>query len=74
MFWSVEETVTPRLRISEAAPVGVLILLCAALAFWAGPAMNYMEQTAKYLDNPSMYINAVLTQDSSRPVAPGAAL
>ncbi|HUH59834.1 MAG TPA: monovalent cation/H+ antiporter subunit D [Candidimonas sp.] len=74
MFWSVEETVTPRLRISEAAPVGVLILLCAALSFWAGPAMNYMEQTAKYLDSPSMYINAVLTQDSIRPVAPGAAL
>ncbi len=74
MFWSVDETVTPRLRVSEAAPVGVLILLCAALTFWAGPAMNYMEQTAKYLDNPAMYINAVLTQDSSRPVAPGAAL
>jgi multicomponent K+:H+ antiporter subunit D len=74
MFWSVEETVTPRLRVSEAAPVAVLIMLCVALAFWAGPAMNYMEQTAKYLDNPSMYINAVLTQDSIRPVAPGAAL
>ncbi|HWK70612.1 MAG TPA: monovalent cation/H+ antiporter subunit D [Burkholderiaceae bacterium] len=72
LFWSSEETITPRLRVNEAAPVGVLILTCVALAFWAGPVMHYMGQTASYLDRPSSYINAVLTQSSSRAVEPGA--
>src|SRR5690606_18449229 len=70
LFWSAEETVTPRLRISEAAPVGILILATIALAFWAGPVMHQMEQTASYLDRPASYINAVLSQSSNK-VDPG---
>lgn len=69
LFWSSEDTVTPRLRISEAGPVGVLLLACAALAFWAGPVMSFVEDTAEYLDKPSAYINAVLTQSPIRGVA-----
>ncbi len=72
LFWSAEDSVTPRLRVSEAGPVGVLILACVALAFWAGPVMSYMEETANYLDQPSAYINAVLTQNPMRGIAPGA--
>src|SRR5690606_7721484 len=72
LFWSVEDSVTPRLRVIEAGPVGVLILACVALAFWAGPVMSYLEETAKYLDQPSAYINAVLTQNPMRGIAPGA--
>src|SRR5690606_680517 len=72
LFWSSEETITPRLRISEAAPVGLLILATIALAFWAGPVMHHMEQTASYLDRPSSYVNAVLTQSPGRAVTPGA--
>ncbi len=72
LFWSVEDSVTPRLRVSEAGPVGVLILACVALAFWAGPVMSYLEETAKYLDRPSSYINAVLTQNPVRGISPGA--
>src|SRR3546814_8002241 len=71
LFWSSDDSITPRLRISEAAPVGALILTCVALTFWAGPVMHYMGQTASYLDRPASYINAVLTQNSSRPVEPG---
>lgn len=68
LFWSSEETVTPRLRISEAAPVGLLILATVALAFWAGPVMHEMELTAKYLDRPASYVNAVLSQSPDRAV------
>ncbi|NYT61839.1 monovalent cation/H+ antiporter subunit D [Alcaligenaceae bacterium] len=71
LFWSTEDAVTPRLRVSEAGPVGVLILACVALAFWAGPVMSFVEDTAKYLDKPSTYINAVLTQSPVRGVATG---
>jgi multicomponent K+:H+ antiporter subunit D len=71
LFWSSEESITPRLRISEAAPVGALLLGCVALAFWAGPVMRYLDDTARYLDRPASYINAVLTQNSSRMSEPG---
>ena len=71
LFWSSEESITPRLRISEAGPVGALVLICVALAFWAGPVMNYLGETASYLDRPESYINAVLTQNSVRTVMPG---
>ena len=71
LFWSSEETVTPRLRISEAAPVGALILACILLAFWAGPIMNYLEDAARYLDRPDAYIEAVLDQNPLRHIAPG---
>jgi len=72
LFWTPEDTVIPRLRISEAAPVAALILACVGLAFWAGPAMNYLGQTASYLDRPASYVNAVLNQNTSRAIEPEA--
>ncbi len=74
LFWSTDDSVIPRLRIVEAGPVGALILACVALTFWAGPVMSFMEDTARYLDRPANYINAVLTQNPSRGVAPGTPL
>jgi multicomponent K+:H+ antiporter subunit D len=70
LFWSAEDTVTPRLRLSEAVPVATLIIICIVLSLWAGPVMQYLDQTANYLDQPAAYINAVLSQDSIRVVAP----
>lgn len=70
LFWTPEETITPRLRISEAAPVAALILACVALAFWSGPVMDYLSQTANYLDRPASYVNAVLSQNTSRIIEP----
>jgi multicomponent K+:H+ antiporter subunit D len=72
LFWSTEDATTPRLRLSEAAPVGVLILACVVLAWKAGPTMSYLEDAARYLDRPHTYIDAVLHQSSLRPVATGA--
>ncbi|MEB2399309.1 MAG: monovalent cation/H+ antiporter subunit D [Alcaligenaceae bacterium] len=73
LFWSSEDSITPRLRVTEAAPVAALILSCVALSFWAGPTMTYLERTANYLDRPAIYINAVLTQNSGKPVDPAGA-
>jgi len=62
LFWTVDESVVPQLRINEAAPVAILLLSCAALTFWAGPVMQYFDTTAHYLEDTSRYINAVLQQ------------
>ncbi len=72
LFWIPEETLIPRLRLVEAAPVGALLLACVALTIWAGPVIQYMDDTASYLDRPASYINAVLSRDSARPLDPGA--
>src|SRR5690606_1634766 len=37
LFWSLDDATVPTLRLSEAAPVAILLLTCAALTFWAGP-------------------------------------
>lgn len=72
LFWSNEDSITPRLRLSEAAPVGVLILSCVALTIWAGPIATYLNDTALSLDQPQSYIDAVLGQHPAIPIAAGA--
>src|SRR5690606_41944570 len=69
LFWSVDDTVTPRLRLSEAGPVSLLIMTTIAMSIWAGPVMRYLDDTADYLGTPSQYINAVLTQNPARNVS-----
>ena len=68
LFWSFSDLQVPRLRLSEALPVALLISLCAVLAMRAGPITNYLEQTAAHLDEPYRYISAVLARDSIRSV------
>ncbi|MGE4125544.1 MAG: monovalent cation/H+ antiporter subunit D [Pusillimonas sp.] len=65
LFWA-NETTTPRLRISEAAPVAALILACVGLAIWAGPTLDFMNDTALSLSHPETYIRAVLNHDTVR--------
>ncbi|MDN5842002.1 MAG: monovalent cation/H+ antiporter subunit D [Alcaligenaceae bacterium] len=67
LFWIPEQIKIPRLRLSEATPVIVLLGACIALTWKAGPAMAYLEDTAYYLDRPQYYIQAVLHQDTRRP-------
>lgn len=62
MFWSSEDSVVPRLQINEAAPVALLILCCVGMTIWAGPILNYLNNTALALDHPQSYIEAVLHQ------------
>src|SRR5688572_6586987 len=60
LFWSVTGRQTPRLWVSEAAPVALLILICIALTVAAGPAMTYLDSAAAALDRPDVYIRNVL--------------
>ena len=60
LFWSVAGRQTPRLWISEAAPVAFLILICVALTIAAGPAMTYLDSAAAALERPEPYIRNVL--------------
>jgi multicomponent K+:H+ antiporter subunit D len=60
LFWSVTGRQTPRLSISEAAPVAFLILICIAMTVAAGPAMTYLDSAADALERPDVYIRNVL--------------
>ena len=66
LFWSAEDSVVPRLRVSEAAPVGVLLLGCLGLAIWAGPVMAYLNDTALSLDRPQAYVDSVFAREPVR--------
>lgn len=60
IFWATT-TSPPRVRLIEMAPVAALLALCLALTVAAGPAMNYLNDTARALYAPGGYIESVLT-------------
>ncbi|HEX6412311.1 MAG TPA: monovalent cation/H+ antiporter subunit D [Burkholderiales bacterium] len=60
IFWGTT-TSPPRVRLIEMAPVAALLALCVALTVAAGPAMNYLNDTARALYAPGGYIESVLT-------------
>lgn len=66
IFWGSDERTTPRLRVLEAGPVTILLLLCVALAAGAGPVSAYLDAAARSLDDPSLYIDAVLSASPTR--------
>jgi multicomponent K+:H+ antiporter subunit D len=68
LFWGSEEIVTPRLHLTEAAPVAVLLLLSVALVAGTGPVMDYLGRAGESLSAPQAYIDAVLTTHAA-PVA-----
>ena len=59
-FWASLEGNVPRVLVREVVPIAGLLGLCLALTIAAGPAMRYMDETARSLHNPSDYINSVL--------------
>ncbi len=61
IFWAAHERREPRVQVLEMAPVALLLALCLALTVVAGPAMRYMDDTARALHAPAGYIEAVLT-------------
>jgi len=63
LFWNVDDIIVPKLKPSEAAPVAALLLACVGLSFWAGTVIQYFDDTAHYLNNPAIYVDAVLSQD-----------
>jgi len=59
-FWASMEGTVPRVLVMEMAPVMLLIALTLTLTIKAGPAMHYMEETVRNLQQPGTYINAVI--------------
>ncbi|MXN46690.1 monovalent cation/H+ antiporter subunit D [Shinella kummerowiae] len=59
-FWASMEGTVPRVLVMEMAPVMLLIALTLALTIKAGPAMSYMEETVRNLQQPTTYIDAVI--------------
>jgi len=59
LFWTVRDRTTPRLRVIEAGPAAVLILLCLALTVGVGPVMTYLDSAARSLHSPQVYIRVV---------------
>jgi multicomponent K+:H+ antiporter subunit D len=61
LFWGAAR-VTPRLRVLEAAPVALLVVVCMALAVWTGPVTSYLASAARSLHQPDTYIRVVLAE------------
>jgi multicomponent K+:H+ antiporter subunit D len=60
LIWTPSDRPQPVLRLWEAIPVGLLLLICLGLMIFAGPAMRYMERTGRSLQDRDGYIHAVL--------------
>ena len=59
-FWASLEGNVPRVLVREVVPIAGLLAICLALTIEAGPAMRYMDETARSLHNPASYISSVL--------------
>ncbi|MFD1198762.1 monovalent cation/H+ antiporter subunit D [Brucella gallinifaecis] len=59
-FWASLEGNVPRVLVREVVPIAGLLGVCLALTIGAGPAMRYMDATARSLHSPQDYINSVL--------------
>ena len=59
-FWASLEGNVPRVLVREVVPIAGLLVVCLALTIAAGPAMRYMDETARSLHNPASYISSVL--------------
>jgi multicomponent K+:H+ antiporter subunit D len=59
-FWASPAGEVPRVRVTEIAPIMLLLALCLAMTVQAGPALRYMEATAQSLHVPRDYVRNVL--------------
>jgi multicomponent K+:H+ antiporter subunit D len=59
IFWVSFDDEVPRVRGIEMLPILLLLTLCLLLVVLAGPAMAYMETTARYLAVPGNYVGAL---------------
>jgi multicomponent K+:H+ antiporter subunit D len=66
-FWAAGKINAPRVPVTEALPITLLLLLCVALTLQAGPAIAYLQRATQDLHQPERYIGKVLGE----PVVPG---
>jgi multicomponent K+:H+ antiporter subunit D len=67
LFWSLAPRTTPRLRLVEATPVGLVMVLMIGLALSADPVTRYLESAARSLHQPDTYVRTVLSQRGGAP-------
>jgi multicomponent K+:H+ antiporter subunit D len=65
LFWSIAARRTPRVRVAEAAPVAILVVLCIVIGTVSSPVMRYLEHAATSLHDPQEYIRSVLVGDGT---------
>lgn len=63
IFWAPVEPFTPRVTISEAAPILLLLITLVVLTVQAGPMMDLLLVTAADLHNPEDYLEAVMSAE-----------
>lgn len=66
LFWSSSTRTTPRLRVLEAAPVAMLVLVCVTLSVTADPVGRYLDSAARSLHQPDTYIRVVLSERAGK--------
>lgn len=59
LVWTPGNRPQAHLSIIEALPIGLLLAVCLTLMLMAGPIMEFMEETARALNQPDIYIDAV---------------
>ena len=62
-FWTPQERPSPLLRPAECVPIVVLLGLCVVLTAKGQWLLDYTHDTAAVLDDPSHYIDAVMTTE-----------
>ena len=60
IFWASHESARPRVRLTEMAPIVMLLALCISLTLQAESAMRYLQDAAKALHAPRGYIEEVM--------------
>ncbi|MEW9856625.1 monovalent cation/H+ antiporter subunit D [Novosphingobium sp. M1R2S20] len=60
LIWTPSERQPPPLRLAEAFPVGLLLLVCLGLMVFAGPVMLYMDRAGSSIQDRQGYITSVL--------------
>jgi multicomponent K+:H+ antiporter subunit D len=61
-FWASGAVAPPRLQLTEAAPVTVLLLLCVVMTVQAGPIFAYLGRASDGLHQPANYIRRVMSE------------
>lgn len=63
-FWASHREAPPRLKLTEVAPIIVLLMICVGLVIFAGPMFDLLERTSGEATNATQYIERVLNQPS----------
>lgn len=64
-FWASHRETPPLLKLTEVAPIIVILMVCVGLVVFAGPIFELLERTMNEASNTPMYIERVLGQPAT---------